>query len=518
MHAIVCLLAQIITEIHPVPAAGEPEWVEIYNPTGRTKVLKEHKICDSRSCVTLPDVSIPSRSYVVITTSRDALLESRSVNDVVQSALPSLNNTTDVVELRDADSSLIDRCSYNMKDHVKGRTIERRGRWVDDDVVHDTTWATCVANDSATCGTLNSVVTLKHDLAITPITVDDRSIIVGVRNVGQNVTDRATLFIRLASSKMSFTVDRLPPASTSSTQIFTVGISDLGWPQVTGRHACTMWVNIRDDRSANDSMIVMLDLPPPAGSIVLNEIMFDPWPGEEDYVELINIGSDTVDLSNWIIEDGSGDRSNVNAVIRLPPDSMIAMMGGVNLKPDLSLNAGGDRVVIRTPSGFLVDDVQYDPSWHSPMLPNGKGVSLEKRSPQMVSASAASWTSSGALSGGTPGAANTMRTPLDLHTQLTASPSPFSADPADARHPCIIAYQLPFQQAIITLHVRRWDGTYIATLLNSVFTGSEAAVAWDGTTATGLRIPPGAYVAVLEAVDAASRATYRSTCSVIVGE
>lgn len=508
------LSSQILTEIHPVPAAGEPEWVELYNPTGRTITLRNYRLCDGRSCVELPELTIAARTYVVLTTSPEALQESRTIRDPVQVALPSLNNTTDAVYLRDADSSLIDHVVYSMKDHVKGRSIERYGRWEQDDIVFDTTWATCVAFDSATCGTLNSVITLRRDLSILPIIIRDASIDVVVGNVGQVSTSSVELTVTIGDVVLSHVV---PPMKSSDADTFSVALSDLGWPMRSGRQQVHIDVNTRDDRSANNAMNVDIILPPRAGTVVLNEIMFDPFTGNKDYVELINIGADTIDLSNWIIEDGSVDRSVTNTVIRLPPDSIMALIGGVNVKPDLSLNASGDRVTVRTPSGFVVDDVTYYPSWHHPMLPNGKGVSLEKIAPELASAAPSSWTSSGDLSGGTPGAANSQRTLVEFSTSMTASPSPFSSDPSDVRHPCILSYVLPFQQAIVTLHVRRWDGSYVTTLLNSVFTGSEAAVAWPGTSADGTRVPPGMYIGVIEAVDAGSNRTHRAVCSIVVG-
>jgi hypothetical protein len=38
--------------------------------------------------------------------------------------------------------------------------------------------------------------------------------------------------------------------------------------------------------------------------IVINEVVHDPVPGEEDWIELYNNGGEPVDLSSWLISDG----------------------------------------------------------------------------------------------------------------------------------------------------------------------------------------------------------------------
>jgi hypothetical protein len=165
-----------------------------------------------------------------------------------------------------------------------------------------------------------------------------------------------------------------------------------------------------------------------------------------------------------------------------------------------------------------VDEVTYHPDWHQNALPSSKGVSLEKLDPQLVSAVSTSWTSSGALRGGTPGAPNSVKVEVSTTFDLHATPSPFSSDRTSTRHPSIIGFTQPFRHAIASLTIRSPSGALIRSLLNATFTGSEGAVAWDGLDDAGQRVIPGPYVAVLECVDAASSSTHRAVCLVVVGE
>lgn len=519
--------AQIISELHATPSGGEPEWIEIYNPTSSVISLDRFYICDARSCVQLPKCTIDPHDYLVITNDAEALEESRGIRSSIEASLPSLNNSTDVIELRTRDSSLIDRIEYNMKDHVKGRSIERIGTRVDNVVIMDTVWSASLSNDSATCGYMNSTIVLYHDLRVMSITAEDASVSISVVNHGQRASTSKRLRITTQQAQLVTDVPGLRPQDVHT---WTVPLADLKWPSVHGAVDLVAEIDIRDDRSSNDRLTALLIFPPPKGAVSINEIMFDPWPEMSDYVELVNTGTDTVDLTGWIIEDEAGDRSIVSSLLQLPPDSCCVVANHDRLlttsvssnvgtlKPTLTLNASGDRVVVRTPSGFLVDDVTFDADWHNEMLPDGKGVSLEKLSPALASASRTSWTSSGALAGGTPAQQNSTIRLVDFSTSMTAEPSPFSPERTHPRHPCIITYRQPFQQAIASLHIRRLDGSMVTTLLNSTFTGAEAAVAWDGTAADGSRVPPGAYLAVFESVDASSTRTHRAACAVIVGE
>jgi hypothetical protein len=532
----------LITEMQPVPAAGEPEWVEVENLGARAVRLEGWLLCDARSCVRVPEKgmagglqqvsTVAAHGRLILTRDAEALLECRVIPagvPVIELALPSLNNSTETVELRDEDSVLVDVMRYNMKQHIKGRSLEREGREEADRVVYDTVWASCVAADSATCGALNSQVHLPRDRRVEGIVVYDAEIGIGFVNHGLQSMPGANVSIRGSPGGLSLatTIVGLLPGERTE---WRVPLTSLGWPDRQGALDLRVVIREKDDLTTNDSLEYLLDLPPPPGVVTLTELMFDPWPEVKDYVEVANLADDTVALTGWIIEDAAGVRSVVSTLTNVSPhgyavisssDAVRGMMdsGGPGIcKPAMDLNVSGDRVVLRSPAGFLVDEVTYHPDWHQNALPSSKGVSLEKLDPQLVSAVSTSWTSSGALRGGTPGAPNSVKVEVSTTFDLHATPSPFSSDRTSTRHPSIIGFTQPFRHAIASLTIRSPSGALIRSLLNATFTGSEGAVAWDGLDDAGQRVIPGPYVAVLECVDAASSSTHRAVCLVVVGE
>jgi hypothetical protein len=92
------------------------------------------------------------------------------------------------------------------------------------------------------------------------------------------------------------------------------------------------------------------DLKP--GDIVINEFVFDPQEGQDEFVELFNNAAITVDLSGWKIEDGSETKTELRGSI-LPLNFFVIE------KPSGKLNNDGDRIILYMASGTISDAVSY---------------------------------------------------------------------------------------------------------------------------------------------------------------
>ena len=121
--------AVIISEIFadPSPAVGLPEseFVEIYNRHDQALDLSGWKFTDQSSSATLPDFILPSREYVVLTSENSSFPVSERVLRL--SGFPTLNNSADVLILKDGNGNTIDSVNYSdswYKDEDK-----REGGW-----------------------------------------------------------------------------------------------------------------------------------------------------------------------------------------------------------------------------------------------------------------------------------------------------------------------------------------------------------------------------------------------------
>lgn len=538
LHLTIPCSAQIrINEVHAVPAAGEPEWIEVVNAGSADVRTASWSVCDARTCTRIPDIALSAGRYAVFTRDTLALREARRVDRralLVEVRLPSLNNSVDEIVIRNRNLAAIDSMSYDMEEGIRGRSLERSD---------SSSWHASRSRDSATCGYLNSVVTLGHDRAITNMDVDGATytIRVQVTNVGRSIMPPTILRFRGTSphadgSSIRKPVPELMPGSWIDVSLPYDVILDTTAEGTST--AITAWFDDGDDRTDNDTAELQLIVPPRRSGITISEVMFDPMSWQCDYVELYNGTSDTVDLHHWGLADmgssGTWDTAGIDASLILPPggfvvlaadtsiDDMLADPGDTTcrglMRRGWNLNADAGEVSVMTPSGFIVDHIRYDRDWHNPHIPERKGVSLEKPLAELSGTASESWLSSGDLRGGTPARKNSVGLPLPPGGQLVASPSPFSTRAGASAHPCLLRFDIPAGQAVASLRILTPEGVPVRMLLDAVFVGTMGVVAWDGIDDHGVTVRPGPYVALVEAVDAVSGELSRALCLVVVGE
>ncbi|MBL9167603.1 MAG: lamin tail domain-containing protein [Verrucomicrobiales bacterium] len=164
--------------------------------------------------------------------------------------------------------------------------------------------------------------------------------------------------------------------------------------------------------------------PPYPRSVVINEIMYHPISGENDdqYVELYNLGSNTVSLAEWQLSGGI--RYTFPAEASVAPNSYVVVTRSIERMlaryPALSsnqvygdfqgsLSRRGERIalsmalplfstnnaVVTTQMGqVLVDEVSYRDGGHWGQWSDGGGSSLELKDPRSDNRLAANWADS----------------------------------------------------------------------------------------------------------------------------
>lgn len=533
----VAALAQLLNEVHPTPVAGEPEWIEIVNTTSRTLNIGGWYLCDNRSCCVLPDdTRIPPNTYAVITRDSAALREARPLPSdavLIEAKLPSLNNTVDDVLLRNSDSTLVDALYYTMVWGRKGLTLERSV------VDGENVWQASLSSDSATCGYLNSVVRLDHDLRVAEIRAGSGFLEVVVVNHGRQSTSERGCSMRIDGVREEALQVVISGLFPDEVYVWRVDIEVLRSLHPRLKVDVEVVLEGSDDRIENDVLRRALTLPPIINTVTITEIMFDPFETQTDYIEICNAGTDTIDLDGWYIMDGEAGLANDHAratidasLVLLPGEYGVVLMDtmitSMILARDrarsyictrgINANADGDALALYTSSGFLVDTVLYTTDMHVATLAATKGIALEKRDPKLSGLAPSSWASSGNLKGGTPARANSVQIEVPVTTTMDASPNPCSSVQGSARYPCVIAFKQPFLHATVGLRMCTAEGYHVRWLLNAVFAGSDGIVVWDGQDDLGRRVPPGPYVASLEAADTGSTRMHRDVNIVVVGE
>ena len=308
------------------------------------------------------------------------------------------------------------------------------------------------------------------------------------------------------------------------------------------------WSVCAADSGATPCMPNSTTRPPPAvldaGTLRINEIMYDPLPEGCEWIEVYHAGSDSVELSGlqfavsagsgWsVIELGSGlpriaagelavIAADSSVLLRFPSlaesaaSTRLCILG----RTSLGLGNDGDVILLRGPAGSLQDSLHYDPSMHHPLVSDTRGRSLERLHPTAAANAQQSWNSCTAAGGGTPGRENSVYTTGMAGGQedyaLHIAPVPFSPDGDGHEDFCTISCSAP--AAVHQVRLRLFDirGRLVRTLLNNAPMSARLVVVCDGLDEQGRRARVGPYVALLDALDTADNAVAAAKGIVVV--
>jgi hypothetical protein len=290
--------------------------------------------------------------------------------------------------------------------------------------------------------------------------------------------------------------------------------------------AVVSWTS--DMNPQNDTAFVDVLVGAPPKTIVVNEVMFDPLPGQNEWVELFHRGHEPIDIARWRFSDRpttSGANSFVIATAStiVQPGDFVVMAADsslftqfaylttasptvhcfiLNRSNGFGFNNDGDDIILRDALGNTIDSVSYSSLWHHPDVAITKGRSLERVSPDISSNDSRNWSTSPSSRGGTPGQPNGIfTTSLPTAASLSISPNPFSPDGDGFEDFCIVRYNLPLTTSVIRITIFDVKGRLLRTLANTELSGPHGEIVWDGLDDSKQRVRIGPYIVFIEAID-----------------
>ena len=166
----------------------------------------------------------------------------------------------------------------------------------------------------------------------------------------------------------------------------------------------------------------------PQGNLVINEIMYNPEIEDSEFIEIVNLSSNTFDLYNYRL-DGVDMVFDESAVIQpgehfvvVEDTPVFAAAYGtairIGAKYDGSLDNGGEWLKLVDASGSLVDEVYYDDDAPWPTNADGYGASLQLVDRMEDNNRVGNWAAATNGSLYTPGAANSVTSNLPPFARL----------------------------------------------------------------------------------------------------
>lgn len=229
------------------------------------------------------------------------------------------------------------------------------------------------------------------------------------------------------------------------------------------------------------------DVPDPL-DVVINEIQYAPSPSQNEFVELYNRSSRTLDVSRLSLADNREEPIPIaDTPVMLAPGAYIVIVRDAALFasafPDIefvaptdwnALNNGGDTVLLLAGS-TVIDRVPYTPSWGG-----ADGASLERIDPAGPSSSATNFGSSVASQGATPGQRNSLfapdtTSPVALYADVTAVDSVLIAFDEPVAAPTSES-ALQLDGGAVPNQVRRVGATHILAAFSRPVSGTRLRI------------------------------------------
>ncbi|MBK7379274.1 MAG: lamin tail domain-containing protein [Ignavibacteriales bacterium] len=264
----------------------------------------------------------------------------------------------------------------------------------------------------------------------------------------------------------------------------------------------------------------LFDLPDyERNSIIINEIMFDPDIDNSEFIELLNLSADSINIGGWKIEDLSGNFYKLAETSFFLPKEKYFILAADSLmlkkylltdyryktlsgESSLGLLNSGEAVILKDVKGNIIDSVFYSDKWHNKNISILKNRSLERINPTLNSNDPLNWSTSVSNFGATPAEQNSIFTDnLNSTANISVSPNPFSPDNDGFEDFAIINYNLSQPVAQVRIKIFDSRGRLVRTLANNLASGSSGSIVFDGLEDDGQPMRIGIYIIFLEALN-----------------
>lgn len=278
----------------------------------------------------------------------------------------------------------------------------------------------------------------------------------------------------------------------------------------------------------NDTLITFTYYQLDTADVVINEILFDPLIGGEEYVEIYNRSekflrldklkffrikerfpnspdTSTIILTNnnvvigpneyWIIS--KSPEKVIQQYFTEKPDQIITNLNFPNL-----INDEGILGLISI-EGLLIDKIYYSQKMHHPLLNFTDGVSLERVHYDRSGYDSSNWHSSASNNGfGTPTYKNSQFNEIENSKELISLSSKIISPDNDGIEDILtINYSLVESGSIANVIIFDSRGQQIKYLVNNEYLGTEGSFVWNGTNDQNQISPMDIYIIYIELLD-----------------
>ncbi|MBT3422915.1 MAG: hypothetical protein HN431_08935 [Bacteroidetes bacterium] len=538
----------VINEIMPDPSPAnklpEAEFIELDNITNSTINLEDFIIADQSKQTVLPDFKLEPDKYVILCNHQDTSLFS-PFGEVIGISLPSLNNTSDIITLRDKYETLVDSISYS--DNWYKDDIKKEGGWSlelinpkENCLFDKYNWTASIDKNGGTPGDENSnydqTFGFNPPQIVTLSTISDCVVQITANKKLRDIDDISLTTCHITSltniqENINFISKSQPATNTYEfTCNKTLEKNSIYHIQIAHLMDCNNYNTVLDTQLA-------IPVNADSANLVINEILFNPYPNSYDFVEIYNRSKNIIDLKTIKIAsfDDSMQIKNVNSIsaktkILYPEEYLVISENTSDIEsqylckyPDRlfqtklpSFSDDEGIVALLDQNNQVIDMFHYSSDMHFALLDDDEGVSMERVSFEEKTANPSNWHSAASSYGyATPTYQNSQFSETSVgEKELWLDPKVFSPDGDGYNDVLFINYA--FQNADNFGRIRIYDigGRLIKTLVNNDLFGLDGFYSWDGINDHGELSPSGVYIIVAEINNLdGSTFKYKRTCT-----
>ncbi len=260
-----------------------------------------------------------------------------------------------------------------------------------------------------------------------------------------------------------------------------------------------------------------------AGDILINEVLFNPYPNGVDFIELFNKSQKSIRLDHLSLANRDEDQSlkqlialSESPILLFKPQTYLVLCKDqdkirsfydtncsscfleMNNMP--AFNNDDGHVVLLNDSLEVIDEMHYAERMHHPLLIDKEGVSLERISLTESGLNPANWNSGTAENHfATPGFKNSIADSENISEDLVElKPKIFSPNDDGYNDMLHISYQFRRTDYIANLTIFNSAGQAIRDLVKNEPAGSRGEWTWEGQQNDGNKSHIGVYILLVE--------------------
>lgn len=516
----------LITEIMAKPSAStslaEAEYVEIYNASSDPIQLQGLKLADAQKSVALAETWLGAGEYLILCSPSEISDLSKFGNCLGISGFPNLNDDRDTLSILTTDGNLIYQVSYH--EDWYNDTFKKEGGWSLEMI--DTAWpcqerenwTASIKSAGGTPGKENSVKQSKPDLQAPELisaVAEDSVTVLLTFNEKLSTTDfktndfaierRSIINVRLQKNQRQIKIDLDTPLQAAT--VYTCTIHSIA--------------DCSGNTQEKFSVEVVLPAKHERNEILISEILFHPRSGGVDFVELYNHSEKFISLKNWslaTLEDGQiKDKSMISTeTIIIAPGDYLAVTEDKDVllsdypkaeksklwssKDFPSLLADGGTLLLLDDKDSIMQQIDFSPDMHHPLIQEVRGVSLERISWNDDENNSEYWQSAASTAGfATPGLQNSQWHETSITTQsLEVDPPIFYPDQSGYRDFTTINFKVSSPGSLANLRIFDMHGRKVKQIAQNYSLGENGFFTWDGTDDYKKRVKTGYYIIWME--------------------